>query len=78
MDFKSLSIERSWRSKSLEGTIRFSNKIGDITLKLNQSHIDRIFEVVAETMIEVAKDAARELTCTVIEHKKTIESKGVE
>lgn len=75
MDFKSLEIERSWRSKGLEGKIRFSNKTGDITLNLSQSHIDRIFEVVAETMIEVAKDAARELTCTVIEHKKTIESK---
>ena len=75
MNFNSLSIEKSWRSKELEGKIRFSSKSGDITLNLNQGHIDRIFEVVADTMIEVAKDAARELTCTVIEHKKSIESK---
>ena len=62
--------------KGLEGTISFTSEVGDISLKLNQSHIDRIFEIVADTVIEVAKEAARELTCTVIEHKKSIELKG--
>jgi hypothetical protein len=76
MDFKSLSIEKNtWGKGELKGSVSFGNDRGRINLQLTQEHINKIFEVVADTMIETAKDAARELTCNIIEHKASIESK---
>ncbi|MCH9645317.1 MAG: hypothetical protein K0U08_01525 [Proteobacteria bacterium] len=75
MEFKNLEIERAgWGDKKgcLKGRIRFGNDKGNIVLNLNQSHIDRIFEVVADTMIDTAKEAAQELTANIIEHKNLI------
>ena len=76
MDFKSLNIERkSWGKGELQGSVSFGNDRGRINLQLTEEHINRIFEVVADSMIEVAKEAAQELTCNIIEHKASIESK---
>jgi hypothetical protein len=76
MNFKSLSIERkSWGKNELQGSVVFGNNRGRINLQLTDEHINKIFGVVADTMIETAKEAAAELTCNIIEHKAEIESK---
>ena len=54
------------------GKASFSGDAGDVTLNLNQDHIDEIFRTCAESIIETSKAAARHLTCTVIEHQKKI------
>ncbi len=75
MQFNKLEIERDrWGSDKgkLKGSVYFSNEAGCISLKLNQSHIDKIFDIVADSMIETAKDAANELTVNIIEHKDNL------
>jgi len=57
------------------GKVRFTNKDGDIALKLNASMCEEIFTICADGMIDVAKEAAANMTCSIIEHKSTIESK---
>jgi len=54
------------------GTAEFFGEKGTIALNLNPEHIDAIFTVCAEGIIDVAKTAARDMTCAVIEHKKEI------
>ena len=76
MEFKRLNIEKkTWGSGELQGTIAFGGESGSINLKLNADHINKIFEIVADTMIETAKEAAQELTCNIIEHKESLENK---
>lgn len=76
MVFDNLKIERrTWGKGELTGTIAFTGKAGRINLRLNDGHINRIFEIVADTMIETAKEAAQELICNIIEHKESLENK---
>jgi len=73
MEFRKLEVERrTWGDQELAGSISFSSDKGRINLRLNEGHINKIFEIVADTMIEVAKEAAKELTCNIIEHKDAI------
>jgi len=76
MDLKLLRIERSLRGNGLEGKIVFGNKLGQVSLNLTDEQVDKIFLVCAESIEATAKEAAQELTCSVIEHKESIESKG--
>ncbi len=57
------------------GAATFSGDAGEVTLHLNQHHIEQIFLTCASSIEETAKAAARHLTMTVIEHKKTLEAK---
>ena len=76
MQLKSLKIEREmWgndKGKN-KGKISFDNEVGAVTLNLTPDMCNKIFEVCAEGIIETAKEAASELTCTVIEHQKKLE-----
>lgn len=56
-----------------KGKATFTGEAGTVTLNLNQDHLDRIFETCADSIIDTAKAAARHLTMTVIEHRKTLE-----
>lgn len=64
MKLQKLSIEmKAWgefEGKYL-GEIKFVGKTGDIALVLKPEHVDRIFAVVAESLVDVAKDAANNL-----------------
>ena len=76
MEFRKLEIEKNtWGTGELKGSVCFSNEKGRIQLKLKPEHINKIFEVVADTMIETAREAAQELTCNIIEHKASLENK---
>lgn len=57
------------------GTATFSGGKGSVTLNLDEKHCERIFQVCAEGIVEVAQDAARNLTCRVIEQQMKVESK---
>ena len=54
------------------GTAEFSGEKGTIALNLNPEHIEKIFSVCADGIIDVAQSAARDMTCAVIEHKREI------
>ena len=56
------------------GKIEFTNSDGDIALKLNPEMCEKIFLICADGMIDVAKEASRNMTCNIIEHKAAIES----
>lgn len=56
------------------GCAEFGNKKGKVDIRLTPEHCDKIFQVCAESIVDVAKDAAEELTVSVIEHQKTLES----
>jgi len=56
------------------GKIKFANSAGDIALKLNPEMCEKIFLICADGMIDVAKEAAKNMTCNIIEHKAAIES----
>lgn len=57
------------------GEATFTGDAGSVTLNLNQHHIEQIFLTCAASIEETAKAAARHLTMTVLEHKKTLEAK---
>jgi hypothetical protein len=76
MQLESLKIGRSWRSKRLEGNITFNNQLGEVSLRLTSDQVEKIFLICAESIEATAKEAAQELTCSVIEHRELIESKG--
>lgn len=76
MNLVDLEIERERFGKNkgqFRGKIKFDNEHGEVSLRLTQKHIDSIFEVCADAIVSTAKDAAREMTCAVIEHQKSIE-----
>ena len=56
------------------GKATFTGKAGEVTLNLNNHHIEQIFLTCASSIEETAKAAARHLTMTVIEHRKELES----
>lgn len=55
------------------GIAKFSGDAGEVTLNLNQQHIEEIFRTCADSIIETSKAAARHLTHAVIEHQKTLD-----
>ena len=58
------------------GKATFVGNAGEVTLNLNQHHIEQIFLTCADSITETAKAAARHLTMTVIEHRKELEAKS--
>lgn len=56
------------------GKAEFTNSDGDIAIKLNSEMCEKIFIVCSEGIIDVAQEAARNLTCNIIEHKQALES----
>ena len=56
-----------------KGAARFSGDTGTVTLNLNQHHIEEMFKVCADSIIETSKAAARHMTMSVIEHKKSLD-----
>lgn len=57
------------------GKATFTGTAGEVTLNLNQHHIEQIFLTCASSIEETAKAAARHLTMTVIEHRRELEHK---
>lgn len=55
------------------GVAQFTGNAGDVALNLTPEMCDRIFLVCADGIIETAKEAAANLTCNVIEHRKALE-----
>lgn len=56
------------------GHAKFGNKKGKVDLRLSAEHCEKIFQVCADGIVDTAKQAAEELTVSVIEHQKTIEA----
>jgi hypothetical protein len=76
MQLNSLKIERQkWGRNEGQyvGVIKFDNEVGNVSIKLSEEKCKELFMVCADGIVETAKVAARELTCSVIEHKKSIE-----
>jgi len=51
------------------GEAVFSDNTGTVSLTLNEHHIEEMFKVCADSIIEVSKAAARMMTAAVIEQK---------
>lgn len=56
-----------------KGSARFTGEAGTVILNLNQDHIEQIFLTCAESITDTAKAAARHLTMSVIEQRKSLE-----
>lgn len=57
-----------------EGKAEFTDAAGNVQLKLTHEMCDRIFLICADGILSVAKEAAANLTCNVIEHRKELET----
>ena len=78
MQLNTLRIERKEFGKDagkFAGYIKFNNELGEVRLNLSPEQCDKLFAVVAEGIIDTAKEAANELTVSVIEHKDLLDSK---
>jgi hypothetical protein len=51
------------------GEAIFSGETGTVSLMLNEHHIEEMFKVCADSIIEVSKAAARMMTASVIEQR---------
>lgn len=56
-----------------ERAAEFSDQAGNVVLKLTPEMCDQIFLICADGILTVAKEAAANLTCNVIEHRKALE-----
>ena len=57
------------------GKIEFTDKAGDVGLNLNEEACEKIFAICADGILDVAKEAASNLVCNVIEHKDVLDGK---
>ena len=76
MNLSKLEIERERFGKNkgeYRGRIVFDNEHGMVSLHLTPEHIEKIFALCADAIVDTAKAAANEMTCAVIEHQKAIE-----
>lgn len=55
-----------------EGVAEFTDKAGNVALKLTPEMCDEIFVICADGILKVAQEAAMNLTCNVIEHQKAL------
>jgi hypothetical protein len=55
-----------------EGVAEFTDEAGNVALKLTPEMCDKIFVICADGILSVAQDAARNLTCNIIEHQKAL------
>ena len=65
MNFKNLFIHTT--SGKLSGKIEFQNELGEIALKLDEQMTQDVLNVCAEALVRVSKQAADEMTATVLE-----------
>lgn len=56
------------------GEAVFTDKTGTVSLTLNEHHIEEMFKVCADSIIEVSRAAARMMTSAVIEQKTNAEA----
>lgn len=57
------------------GTARFDSECGNVTLNLTPEMCNKIFLICADGILNVAKEAAANMTCHIIEHTKELEKK---
>ncbi|HXS04867.1 MAG TPA: hypothetical protein VN731_10350 [Rhodanobacter sp.] len=63
-----IEIERWGENKGqYKGAAKFGDERGEVSLNLSSEHIDQIFSVCANGIIETAKRAASDMTCKIIE-----------
>lgn len=80
MILKKMVIEelQSWERKEGQpaghkGKITFGDERGEISLNLSRDHIDAIFNICANAIIETARTAARDMTCAVIQQAEGVQ-----
>ncbi len=76
MNLLKLEIERElWGTNKGQyvGEIQFDNELGLVAIKITPEICDELFKICADGIIDTAKLAAKELTCTIIEHQKRLE-----
>jgi len=56
------------------GKAEFENEIGAISLNLTPELCDKLFDICADGIVEIAGEAANNLRMTVIDHQEKIES----
>jgi hypothetical protein len=54
------------------GRAKFAGSCGEVTLVLNEHHIEEIFRQCADAIIETSRAAARHMTARVIEQQKAL------
>lgn len=52
------------------GEAKFSDETGNVTLTLNDHHVEEIFRVCADSIVEVSRAAARHMTARVIKQQQ--------
>jgi hypothetical protein len=73
MKLKELRITRSYTTPYVyKGEIVFDGEAGSVALILTEKHIERLFDMVADSVVAVARDAAENLTAKALEHKSAL------
>jgi hypothetical protein len=68
-----IELERWGANKGkYKGEARFAGEAGSVSLNLTPELCDKMFLVCAEGIVTTAKEAAANLTCSVIEHKQEL------
>jgi flagellar biosynthesis/type III secretory pathway protein FliH len=73
MRLSELRIHRSWTDdKLLQGKIRVESPAGEITLNLDDEQCNRLIMVVANELVDTARDVAKNLTQQTLEAKEIV------
>ena len=66
MQFERLHVNKDYRG-GLSGSIEFSNDLGKIALTLPDELAQKLLAICAETLVDISKQAAEEMSVKVIE-----------
>ena len=67
MNLQSVHIYRSYGKPEYQGKITFGGPLGEITLMLDDEFSRELFKVCADQLVKVSRDAAEEMTATIID-----------
>ncbi len=72
MKLKSIYIHEDYGNvEKLKGTISIAGQNGDVQLNLTNEQADRLIRVVANELVETAREVAETLTAECIEYRDT-------
>lgn len=64
---KSITLFRTYDSGNLQGSITFTNSLGEIKVNLDAKKVERLVAVLADEIVATAQDTAKLMVADVLE-----------
>lgn len=65
-------IKYGEREGQYEGKASFTGELGDVAIRMTPEMVERIFEIAADAIIAVSREAAQTMCCQVIQQREGV------